>query len=63
MQNIALDLGYDTGAAHRAWSYWGLPDIFLLFSFPSLRKSTAFAISLKKMRFVARKAPGRLTNG
>ena len=54
MQNIALDRGYDTGAVHRGLE---LQDIFLLFSFPIPRKSTVLSIYLKKMRFVARKAP------
>ena len=39
------------------WNCWALPDIFLLFSFPIPRKSTVLSIYLKKMRFVARKAP------
>ena len=45
------------------WSCWGLLDISLLFSFPTLRKSTAFPISPKKIRFVVRKVPSLFTSG
>ena len=45
------------------WNCWELPDIFLLFSFQTLRKSTAFTICPKKMRFVVQRALNLFTNG
>ena len=62
MQNIALNRGYDTGAVHRGLELLGIQDIFLLFSFPILRKSTAFTICPKKMHFVVRRAQNSFTN-
>lgn len=45
------------------WKYWVLQNIFLLFSFPTLWKSTAFTICPKKMRFVVQRVRNLFTNG
>ena len=34
MSRLALDRGYETGAVHRGWSFWALPDISPQFSSP-----------------------------
>ena len=35
MEKVALDRGHDTGAVHRGWNYWELPDIFPSSVFPT----------------------------
>ena len=63
MKNIALDRGYDTGVVHRGLELLGITGYIPLFSFLTLRKSKAFTVYPKRMRFVVQRARNLFTNG